>query len=162
LTYSGPESFEEVYNEVMISKTLSNLHRTSVNRAHCFPQILFVKLVSGRIPDHFNITKLKDSKPDQYAECSTLDQLYNVLKDNQLDRRTKSMILNDRKRFVKQEPFKLFPDAPVEYTVIAMKYVGKPIWKRLLNRQLNASQLFSISQQVSLIFIILMCSIMIY
>ena len=147
LTYSGTETFDEVYNEVMISKTLSNLHHTKLNRTHCFPQILFTRLVKGRIPDNFNITKLKDTKPDQHR-CLTLEQFFNILKDNKALKRTKSTLLNDRKKFVKQEPFKLFPDAPVEYAVIAMKYVGKPIWKRLLNRQLNAQQLFSVAQQL--------------
>ena len=147
LTYSGSETFDEVYSEVMISKTLSSLHDSQVNRAHCYPKILFAKLVSGKIPDNFTITKLKDSKPDQ-VQGLTIEQFYDAMnKNRQLDR-TRSWVQNERKRFLKQEPFKLFPDAPIEYTVIAMKYVGKPIWKRLLNRQLTAQQLFSIAQQL--------------
>ena len=144
LSYSGTETFDEVYGEVMISKALSGLHATRVNRAHCFPQILYTKLVAGRVPENFRITKLKDSKPDQ-IKCLTLDQFYQTDRQHSPSRST---AFNDRKKFLKQEPFRLFSDSPVEYTVIAMKYVGKPIWKRLLNRQLNAQQLFGIVQQL--------------
>lgn len=147
LIYSGTETFDEVYSEVMISKALSSLHKGNVNRAHCFPKILNIKLVKGKIPDNFNIIKLKDSKPDQIKGL-TIDQFHDLINQNQPDKKTRSATLNDRKKFLKQEPFKFFFEAPVEYTVIAMKYVGKPIWKRLLNQQLNAEQLFGVAQQL--------------
>lgn len=145
LSYSGTETFDEVCAEVMISRALSSLHGSRTNRAHCFPQILYTKLVAGRVPENFQIAKLKDSKPDQF-ECATLEQFHNLTR--QAGAQSRSSALIDRKKFLKQEPFKLFADSPVEYTVIAMKYVGKPIWKRLLNRQLTAQQLFGIVQQL--------------
>lgn len=145
LSYSGTETFDEVYAEVMISRALSSLHHGRSNRAHCFPQILYTKLVAGRVPENFQIIKLKDSKPEQF-DCATLQQFHNLAE--QAAAQSRATALNDRKKFLKPEPFKLFTDSPVEYTVIAMKYVGKPIWKRLLNRQLTAQQLFGIVQQL--------------
>lgn len=106
LSYSGVETFDEVYNEAMISKTLSSLHVSDVNRAHCFPKILFTKLVQGVIPDNFNINKLKETKPDI---GTTIEQFCTMANEFNQEPKTRSIILNNRKKFLKQEPFKIFP-----------------------------------------------------
>ncbi|RWS04993.1 hypothetical protein B4U79_09793, partial [Dinothrombium tinctorium] len=67
ISFSGTETYEDVYNELVISKALSRLHETDSNTAHCFPKILDAKLVKGSIPTHFidNREKGKKQSPDR-------------------------------------------------------------------------------------------------
>lgn len=105
LNYSGTETFDEVYNEIMISKSLSSLHDSKVNKAHCFPKILFTKVVKGHIPDNFIINK---EKPKSDKD-STLEEFIQLINESSHIRKTQSENLNDSKAVLKQEPFKMFP-----------------------------------------------------
>ncbi|RWS30886.1 hypothetical protein B4U80_13612 [Leptotrombidium deliense] len=120
VSFSGTETFDDIFNELVISKALSKLHHRSFSEpkylAHCYPVLLDAKLVKGNLPDNF----VRGEKCEDTEESPQ-----------------------------RNEPFSDYTGAPIEFVVFIMKYGGEPIWKMIKEKRIDGAQLLSISKQVT-------------
>ena len=125
LSFKGFELFSDVYQEVVIIKMLSNLHRTMCDKAgyeyqaHSFPKIYQTRVVHGEIPNYFLIRKYNES----------------ISKIKPVERFEDSL------------------GVPREHLVIVMKFAGDSLWDRIQSHHregITPEQLISVCYQVVL------------
>lgn len=122
VTFDGKELLSDVFTEMMVSKSLSNFHVTTVDSrgeefvSHSFPRIVGIRLVQGSVPNYMLLKQTNDS----------MEKLEKI----QLNRE--------------------MPGTPREFLILTMKYCGEPLWKAVNNKKLNANQILSICFQLTL------------
>lgn len=126
LSFSGCELYQDVYQEIVIVKLLSNLHQTVCDgdghefQAHSFPRVFRTRIVHGDIPNYFLIRKYTES----------------VVKVKPVER------------------FEDVFGMPRESLVIVMKFGGDSLWDRMKSHSpeeaINSSQLLSVCFQLTL------------
>lgn len=129
ISLEGKEMIADVFNEIIASKALSNLHLTTIDccfhefKTHSFPKIISSCLCHGSVPNYFLIKPTNDS----------MDVLENI------------------------KLFREFSGIPREYLVLSMKHCGEPLWKMTKTRSVNAYQLLSICYQLTLALTVSEC-----
>ena len=122
VTFDGKELLSDVFTEIMVSKSLSNFHMTTVDprgdefEVHSFPRVVSIRLVQGSVPNYMLLKQTNDS----------MDKLDKI----QLNRE--------------------MPGTPREYLIMTLKYCGEPLWKVVNSRKVNAKQILSICYQLTL------------
>ena len=129
VTFDGKQLLSDVFNEIMVSKCLSNLHITTVDYmghqylSHTFPRIVSTRLVQGCIPNYLRLKPTNDSM----------------------------------ERLEKIEMSRETPGTPREYLVITMKNCGQPLWKLIYQKSVTANQLLSVCYQLTLALAVAEC-----
>ena len=124
LSFKGFELYQDVFQEIVIIKLLSNLHETVCDafgyeyQAHTFPRIYKTRVVHGEIPNYFLIRKYDESMPKVKA-VERFDDMFGV---------------------------------PREHLVTVMKFGGDSLWDRIQSSSkvsIDADQLMSVCIQVA-------------
>lgn len=131
LSFNGFELYSDVYQEIVITKSLSNLHRITCDQngyeyqTHSFPKIYSTKIVHGEIPNYFIIRKF-DENNVKIKPVERFDEVHGVPKEN---------------------------------LVILMKYCGDSLWHLVKHKHrissdsaiigITADQLLSVCYQVT-------------
>lgn len=132
LSFKGFEYYADVYQEIVITRLLSNLHGTVVDYrghefcTHSYPRVFCAKIVHGEVPNYLFIRR--------YPEDGT---------------RAKAI-----------ERFDDYSGVPKEQLVLAMKYCGESLWSLMQTpfrvrstgetEGISAEQLLSVAYQVTL------------
>lgn len=131
LSFNGFELYSDVYQEIVITKSLSNLHSITCDQhgyeyqAHSFPKIYSTKIVHGEIPNYFIIRKF-DENNSKVKPVERFDEVHGV---------------------------------PKESLTILMKYCGDSLWHLMKHKHrigadgtingITADQLLSVCYQVT-------------
>lgn len=130
LSFTGFESYSDVFQEIVISRALSNLHQTTCDasgyeyQTHCFPRIYRTAIVNGEIPNYFIIHRYDENEPI----AKPVERFDDVL------------------------------GVPKEHLVMVMKYCGDSWWNLIHDRpktgrvqsELSSPKLLSVCYQVTL------------
>ncbi|KAH7645648.1 serine/threonine-protein kinase haspin homolog [Dermatophagoides farinae] len=139
LSFNGFEQYSDVYQEIVITKVLSDLHNLTCDahgyeyQTHCFPRIYCTKIVHGEIPNYFLIRKY-DENEMKIKPVERFEDLHGV---------------------------------PREHLAILMKYCGDSLWQLFKHRYritsagatvgLTPCQLLGICYQVTLALAVAEC-----